>query len=279
MNGIIFFKSQVPEKLSEFYIGRLGCELWSKQEDCIILKGGNLLFGFCSRPTSETEGLLTFFYENKEDIDRLYGDLKEYTDSPPVSDGKYQIYRFYARDPEGRKIEFQHFTSPVDRLLSGAELLLTRRSVRDFRENAVPEKVLSRILEISRFAPTSRNTQGYYFRIIKEREILNWLSETRGTSTAPIGRAPNAVAICSDPEISKRHVQDACIAAYHFMLAAWYHGVGTCWIAAMDQENIKEMLDIPQNHYIATITPLGFPKRLPIEAPRRYELSWFLRPR
>ena len=72
-----------------------------------------------------------------------------------------------------------------------------------------------------------------------------------------------AVAICSDPALSKRHIQDGCIGAYHFLLAAWAQGLGTCWIAAMDREDVKERLGIPQEHYVATVTPLGYPEKVP----------------
>ena len=91
------------------------------------------------------------------------------------------------------------------------------------------------------------------------------------------GPAPLAVAICSDPELSRRYVQDGCIAAYHFMLTAWFFGLGTCWIAAVDREDVKSQSGIPEHHYIVTITPLGYPKHLPLNPPERKELACFIR--
>ncbi|MFC1514066.1 nitroreductase family protein [candidate division KSB1 bacterium] len=161
--------------------------------------------------------------------------------------------------------------------LTGEELLTKRRSVRDFKNEDVPEKTLEQIFEICRYAPTSMNSQSYYFRIIKDKEILEWLSPLRGKSSSPIGRAPMAVAICSNPDKSKRHEQDGCIAAYHFILACCNFGIGTCWIAAMNREDVKEMLGIPENHYIATITPVGYPAKLFIEAPKREGLVYYIR--
>ena len=78
-----------------------------------------------------------------------------------------------------------------------------------------------------------------------------------------------AVAICSDPDKSRRHIQDGVIAAYHFMLAAWFYGLGTCWIAAMDRDDVKDKLGIPKHHYVATITPLGYPEFIPEPPPRK----------
>ena len=78
-----------------------------------------------------------------------------------------------------------------------------------------------------------------------------------------------AVAICSDPGLSKRHIQDGCIAAYHFTLAAWNLGFGTCWIGGMDTKQVKQCLSIPMEHYVATVTPLGYPAEQPETAPRK----------
>jgi nitroreductase len=166
---------------------------------------------------------------------------------------------------------------PIDNHLSAEELLLTRRSIRKYKSAPVPDEIFEKIIELSRFAPTSRNTQSYYFKPIRNRELQQKLSEVRGASSHPIIKAPMAVAVVSDPEISKRHVQDGCIAAYHFILAAWSCGLGTCWIAAMDRDDVKDILDIPTGHYLVTITPLGYPEGDIPEAPERKNLNWFIR--
>ncbi|UCD17992.1 MAG: nitroreductase family protein [Candidatus Zixiibacteriota bacterium] len=277
MSGIVFFKTGRLEELTDFYVNRLNCRVWLNQEDCIIIKADNLLLGFCQRDEVDREGVLTFFSDSREDVDRAYERLKETAQSLPQVNDKYHIYHFFANDPEGRKLEFQCFDHHVDCHRDGGELLLTRRSIREFRKEEVPPEVIERVLSISRFAPTSRNTQSYYFKLIREKQMLARISEVRGKSSSPIARAPMAVAICSDPELSKRHLQDGCIAAYHFILSAWYYGLGTCWIAAMDRDDVKQMLNIPESHYIATITPLGYPERFPVRIPERRELSWFVR--
>jgi len=102
------------------------------------------------------------------------------------------------------------------------------------------------------------------------------LASIRKTASEPIKKAPVAVAICSDNEQSNRYKQDADIAAYHFMLAARLYNLGTCWIADMDRESIKRKLDIPIDHYIATITPLGYIKE-DKEAPERKDPAKFIR--
>ncbi len=277
MNGIVFFKTQKLEELKIFYTNQIGCGLWLDQGDCIILKKGNLLFGLHQQNSADKDALITFFCDSRTEVNLHYNKLKAIAEVAPSVNEKYRIYNFFAEDPEGRKLEFQYFEHRINRYLPGDELLLTRRSIRHFTDEKITDEVLNQVLDLSRFAPTARNQQPYYFKIIKDEVLLRKLSEVRGKSSSPIGRAPMAVAIVADSEISKRYVQDGCIAAYHFLLAAWYYGLGTCWIAAMDRDEVKEMMGINQNHYVATVTPLGYPSGAPPETPERKELAWFLR--
>jgi nitroreductase len=148
-------------------------------------------------------------------------------------------------------------------------MLLSRRSIRSFTDRPIADDVLWKVFELCRYSPTSRNSQSYSFTVVRERAKLDWLAGVRGPNSAPINRAHLAIAITSDPTKSKRYVQDGCIAAYHFLLSAWLYGLGTCWIAAMDRDDVKEALHIPQDHYIATVTPLGYPAESPSPPERR----------
>jgi hypothetical protein len=114
MCGIIFFKTQKLAELRNFYINKLGCELWMDQKDCLIFRSGNMLFGFCQRKELVTGGMVTFFYEEKESVDKAYEKFKSIATSSPKMNDKYQIYHFFARDPEGRNVEFQYFASKID---------------------------------------------------------------------------------------------------------------------------------------------------------------------
>ncbi len=277
MSGIIFFKTRVRDAMREFYTSQVGCEIWLEQADCTLLRHGNMIFGFHQQDKADTDAMITFFYESKDDVDRMYDTFKETAVSKPVANEKYRIYHFFARDPEGRMIEFQWFDHPVGSRFMGDELLLTRRSHRKYETADIPQETLDQLFELCRFAPTSVNCQSYYFRIIRDKDIIDKLSQVRAKSSSPIGEASIAVAICTDPKLSRRHIQDGCIAAYHFMLAAWSLGLGTCWIAAMDRDDVKEMLDIPPDHYVATVSPLGYPTRRNKPAPDRKDVSWYFR--
>ncbi|WP_455464241.1 VOC family protein [Candidatus Hodarchaeum mangrovi] len=98
--------------MKDFYL-TLGCVIWLNQGDCIIFQHDNFLFGFCEREDITTGWLLTFFYKTKEEVDEIYGLIKDKAVSQPSYNTKYQIYQFFAKDPEGRDLEFQVFLHKI----------------------------------------------------------------------------------------------------------------------------------------------------------------------
>lgn len=277
MSGILFLKTKVLRELVKFYTERVGCEIWLDQGDCVILRHDNFLFGLCERDGVDKDVMLTFFYATSTEVDAIYRDLEEIAVASPKQNEKYNIYQFFARDPEGRTLEFQWFGNRVGEFLDGSGLLRSRRSVRDFSNEAVSEALVENIIDSCRFAPTSYNCQPQYFKIIRDHETIAWLAASNDSATEPIGRAPVAVAICTDTSISKHPVQDGCIVAYHFLLAAWWHGLGTCWMGGMDREDVKARLGIPSGDYLVTVTPLGWPDSTSVEPPARKERAAFIR--
>jgi hypothetical protein len=113
LGGIIFFRTGQLEALRSFYVESVGCTVWMDQKDCVIFQFGNMLFGFCTRENVNLAGMVTFFYDSREKVDEMYGRLESRAAGPPKLNTKYAIYHFFAKDPEGRDIEFQYFLEPI----------------------------------------------------------------------------------------------------------------------------------------------------------------------
>jgi hypothetical protein len=84
-----------------------------EQPDITILRHGNLLAGFHRQPEADLDGVLTFFYDSREEFDAMYARLTDIATTEPMENTKYRIYNFFGADPEGRKVEFQHFLHPL----------------------------------------------------------------------------------------------------------------------------------------------------------------------
>ncbi len=258
--GVVFLHSESLKAVREFYIGRMGMEVWMEQADCLLLRRGNMILGFCSRDDSDFEGLLTFVYADREGVDVAYSEMADIATTEPLENDRYGIYQFFGEDPEGRGLEFQAFLHRTRPSMPGDGLLAGRRSVRQYAPDAVPDPVLENLFEMCRWAPSSMCRESYYYVLIRTGKTLESLAALRGSSSAPIGRAPLAVAACSDPTLTGSPGQDGSIAAYHLMLAARTLELGTCWIGHMDTPEVKGLLGVPADHHVATVTPLGYPR-------------------
>ncbi len=148
------------------------------------------------------------------------------------------------------------------------DLIQKRYSVRAYREDPVEREKLERILEAGRLAPTAANRQA--FRIL--------VSETRGREQEFrrlydkdwFVQAPIILGVCSLPEASwarrdgKRfHEVDAAIVMDHMILAAADLGLGTCWVAAFDEQAAREIFRIPEDAVPVIFSPLGYPADRP----------------
>ncbi|MFW6100254.1 MAG: VOC family protein [Bacteroidota bacterium] len=107
--GIVFFRTNHLADMEDFYLQKIECELWLDQGACKIFQHGNMLFGFCKSEAVDQEGTITFFYPNREQVDRMYKKLEDVALNPPKMNEQFNIYNFYARDIEGHLIEFQSF--------------------------------------------------------------------------------------------------------------------------------------------------------------------------
>ena len=113
MSGIVFLKCADLGTMKSFYTEKVGMTVWLEQPDISILRHGNMLLGFHQAGSADRGCLITFFYETREEVDAMHGILYETAKSQPKVNEKYRIYHFFAKDPEGRNIEFQAFLDPV----------------------------------------------------------------------------------------------------------------------------------------------------------------------
>jgi len=107
--GIVFFRTEAQDDVIDFYTGRLGATVAVEQPDCTIVERAGFALGFCAREGAETEGTLTFVVPTREAVDEAYGALEDRTRGPPEYSETYEIYQFFAEDPEGRTVEVQSF--------------------------------------------------------------------------------------------------------------------------------------------------------------------------
>lgn len=148
------------------------------------------------------------------------------------------------------------------------EAIKTRRSVRAYQDKPIPEEVLNRILEAARLAPSAGNRQDWKFIVVKDPETRKAIA-TASRNQQFIAEAPVViVAVSLNPDRIMScevpaYAVDLAIAVDHITLAATAEGLGTCWIGAFSQGEMKKILNVPDKYKIVTLTPLGYPADSP----------------
>ena len=145
------------------------------------------------------------------------------------------------------------------------EAIKTRKSVRAFQSREVPDEVLERILDAARLAPSANNFQEWRFVVVRDRETRDELVEAACRQTF-VAQAPVVLACCAE---TNNHVMtcgqpsypiDLAIAIDHITLCAVAEGLGTCWIGAFYEDEVKRILSIPPAIRVVALLPLGYPQ-------------------
>ena len=154
------------------------------------------------------------------------------------------------------------------------EAIRTRRSIRAYKPDPIPEDVLMQVLEAARLAPSAGNRQPWLFVVVRDQQVKERLREAYGAEW--FYKAPVIICACGFPEKAwtrsdgKNYVDvDVTIAMDHLILEAWEQGLGTCWIGAFDAQKVKEILELPEGCEPIAMTPLGYPAEEPGPRPRK----------
>jgi len=145
-----------------------------------------------------------------------------------------------------------------------------RHSIRKYKADPVPEDSFKRIMEAARVAPSGKNFQPWKFIVVRDRELKIRLAEASRNQKF-MAEAPLIIVACGYPDQSYQkqgHYMtswciDVAVAVEHLMLQACEEGLGTCWIGAFDEQQVKPILSIPENVRVLGLTPLGYPAQEP----------------
>jgi len=154
------------------------------------------------------------------------------------------------------------------------EAIKKRRSIRSYKSKDVPEDVLRRVLDAARLAPSARNRQEWRFVVVRDaatREKLAGAAKGQSfVASAPVVLAfcateGNDVMACGQTTGSV----DTSIALSYLTLAAVEEGLGTCWLGAFYEDQVKQILKVPAHARVVALSPLGYPAEHPAARGRK----------
>lgn len=154
------------------------------------------------------------------------------------------------------------------------EAIGRRRSIRKYQPRKVENDKLDRVLEAGRLAPSAKNLQEWRFVVVRDEGRRKRLAEAAKGQTF-VGEAPVVIAACAtvtDYVMTCGQLTypiDLAIAVDHMTLAATAEGLGTCWIGAFYEEEVKRILKIPPEVRVVALLPIGYPAEEPSARPRK----------
>ena len=115
----------------------------------------------------------------------------------------------------------------------------TRRSIRKYKPDMIPEDVLNRIIEAGTYAATGMGKQSPIIIAVTNKEIRDRFSkmnaEIMGVDSDPFYGAPVVLIVLADKS-RPTYVYDGSLVMGNLMLAAHAEGIGSCWIHRAKEE-------------------------------------------
>ncbi len=167
--------------------------------------------------------------------------------------------------------------------MSAYETILKRRSIRAYRKSELTKEQLLKLLNAARMAPSARNLQPWHFIVVLDEELKRKMVPICRNQKF-VGDAACLIVGLADVEASPKWSKvDVTIALEHIVLVAQELGLGTCWIGAFEENEVKKLLKIPDKFKIVAIISIGYPAEQPPQKPRKplkeiYSINYYGNP-
>ena len=162
------------------------------------------------------------------------------------------------------------------------DLILSRRSIRNFLDKPVEREVLETLVKAGIQAPTGKNMQTWCFTVITGRDVIEEIRQ-KGTQAANREKTgfygfqnPAALILVTNDTRNDNGALDSACAAENILLAAHAMGLGGCWLNGLtrisDQPEIRQLLTemkIPERHRVWAMIALGYPAQTAKPVPRK----------
>lgn len=163
----------------------------------------------------------------------------------------------------------------IDTDMETLQAIQTRRSVRAFSEEPIPEELLRRILEAATSAASGGNLQPWGFVIVRNSRRLQAL---RALAPGIIGQPTALVVICLDIQRAERLGGalgprlawiDIGLATQNLLLAAHDLELGACPVGSFHRRALALFMDLPSHIRPVLLIALGYPQTKPSFPGRR----------
>ena len=157
------------------------------------------------------------------------------------------------------------------------EGLVTRRSVRKYTGERIPEEAITKIITAGMHAPSARNKRPWHFVVIDDKNIFAEIMAFHPYASM-LSQASHAIVVCGDENLHNGpgyYVMDCSAATENMLLAAHALGFGAVWIGIHPKpdriEALTSLLGLPSNISPVALVSLGIPEETGEKTRQRYD--------
>ena len=157
------------------------------------------------------------------------------------------------------------------------ETIMSRRSIRKYKQQPVEQEKLRQILECGINAPNGQNKQSWEIRVVN---TLDYISELDSLN--------RSLALAKGADASKDTTYDFSqvdcgLLGANMILTAESLGLGSCCLGGIartmklpEAESLLKRLDLPENYNLLYAISFGYPDESPAAKPRKAEKIKFV---
>lgn len=165
------------------------------------------------------------------------------------------------------------------------ETIMSRRSIRKYKPQAVNRDTMQIILNCGINAPNGQNKQSWEIRVVDNPEFINGVTEVYKKENPNAANDPNfknmfrnastVVFIANDTSYDLSQI-DCGLLGENMILSAWSMGIGSCCLGgptrflntSPDAAGYLKKLDIPEGYQLLYCIAFGYPDEAPAAKPR-----------
>jgi len=151
-----------------------------------------------------------------------------------------------------------------------------RRMCREFLDRDVPQEKIDRILDLASRYPSAGHTEPQEFIVVRDQRVKHDLARA-ALDQMFVAHAPLVIVVVSDVRRSARRygergvrffsIIDGAFVAMLILLAVVEEGLGACFVGSFYDEQVQEVLSLPQEVRPIGIIPIGYCA----EGPRKFQ--------
>lgn len=187
----------------------------------------------------------------------------------------------------------QQQTADIDTASVVNDLMMSRRSIRAYKDSVISRETLNEILKYGINAPNGQNLQSYEIRVIDSPALIDSITQAVVKDKPKIAEhdgfknifvnAPCVVCIACDTQYDMAQI-DCGLLGENIILAAWAKGIGSCCLGSsarwiLDSPSAKPYLDrmaFSKGYKLLYCIALGYPAETPKAKPRRDDMIKFM---